>query len=324
MQVLHETPALARDYIRETWAAGNLTPAEQAVADSRLADQIEQIKISPLSLSIDEISKLWTAIQSKYRPTVVYRVSVVLIEGAKPTRTPLPVLRRGPEDRGPVAVAPPFPSLSRVFPARAEMLPAAGLGEDLVIVGDQLGDAAVVRVTHARLQNSRELAARPAGTTSEVILHIPSAAEDPQVLHTWASGIYTLLLVVRRPNLPAWTTNAVPFALAPTVTLQRPAGTPVPLAVAAGDIVTMSCVPRIRADQEHTVALMLGMEPVSITSIATPADTTQPTTLRFTVPAAPTGEYLVRLRVDGVDSVPVLITGTPPRFEFDPAQKVGI
>lgn len=324
MQVLHETPALARDYIRETWAAGNLTPAEQAVADSRLADQIEQIKISPLSLSIDEISKLWTAIQTKYRPTAVYRVSVVLIEGGKPTRTPLPVLKRGPEDRGPVAVAPPFSSLSRVFPARAELLPAVGLGEDLVIMGNQLDTAAVVRVTHARLQDSLELAVRPEGTTSEVILHIPSAAEDPRALNRWASGIYTLLLVVRRPNLPAWTTNAVPFALAPTITLQRPAGTPAPLAVAAGDIVTMTCAPRIRTGQERTVELMLGMAPVAITSITTPADTTQPTTLRFTVPAAPAGEYLVRLRVDGVDSMPVLVSGTPPRFEFDPAQKVRI
>ena len=154
-------------------------------------------------------------------------------------------------------------------------------------------------------------------------LHIPAPA-DPNPLSTWASGFYTLVLVVRRPNLPAWTTNAVSFALAPTITVERPAGAPAPLAVAAGDTVTLTCAPRIRPEQKGRVELMLGMQPVPITTIATPADVTQPTTLRFTVPAAPAGEYTVRLRVDGVDSLPVLVTGTPPRFDFDPAQKVSI
>ena len=323
MQVLNETPVLTRDFIRETWAGPGLPPAEQALADSNLADQIELIKISPLNLNIEEISKLWTAIQAKYRPTAAYRVSVVLIEGARPARTPLPVLKRGRDDRGPVAVVPPFPSLTRVYPARAELLPAVRLGDDLVIVGDQLNDASMVRLTHARLQDLFELPPETERTPEELTLHIPAPA-DQNPLSTWASGFYTLVLVVRRPGLPAWTTNAVSFALAPTITVERPAGAPAPLAVAVGNTVTLTCAPRIRAEQERRVELMLGMQPVPVTAIATPVDTTQLTTLRFTVPAAPAGEYIVRLRVDGVDSLPVLVTGTPPRFDFDPAQMVRI
>ena len=151
MQMLNETPVLTRDFIRETWTSPTPSDAEKALANSNLADQIELIKISPLNLNIEEISKLWTAIQAKYRPTAAYRVSVVLIEGARPARTPLPVLKRGRDDRGPVVVAPPFPSLARAYPARAELLPAVRLGDDLVIVGDQLNDASMVRVTHTRL-----------------------------------------------------------------------------------------------------------------------------------------------------------------------------
>lgn len=324
MQVLHETPVLSRAYIRDTWTGGGLTPAEQALADSNLADQIELIKFTPLNLNIDELSKLWTAIQAKYRPTTAYKVSVVLIEGIRPARAPLPVLRRGADDRGPVAVAPPFPSLARVHPLRTELLPAARLGDDLAILGEQLSDTSAVRVAHVRLQNPLELPPRPDRTPEQVILHLPTASEDPNALSTWASGFYTLLLVVRRPNLPTWTTNAVSFALAPTITVERPPGPPGPLAVAAGDTVTLTCAPRIRAVQEGTVALLLGMQPVPVTTIVTPADITQPTTLTFTVPALPAGEYLVRLRVDGVDSLPILIRGTPPTFEFDPMQKVSI
>ncbi len=154
-------------------------------------------------------------------------------------------------------------------------------------------------------------------------LHIP-APTDPNALSTWASGFYTLVVVVRRPDLPAWTTNAISFALAPTITVERPAVAAAPLAVAAGDTVTLTCAPRIRPEQKGRVELMLGMQPVPVTMIPPSDDVTQPTTLSFTVPAFPTGEYTVRLRVDGVDSLPVLVTGTPPRFDFDPAQKVSI
>lgn len=324
MQVLHETPVLSRAYIRDTWTGGGLTPAEQALADSNLADQIELIKFTPLNLNIDELSKLWTAIQAKYRPTTAYKVSVVLIEGLRPARAPLPVLRRGADDRGPVSIAPPFPSLARSVPRHSELLPAVRLGEDLVVIGDQLNDTSVLRVTHARLKNPMDLTPEPQQRPEQLILHLPTASEDLNALSAWASGLYTLVLVVRRPGLPAWTTNAVPFALAPTITVTRPPGTPPPLAVAAGDTVTLTCAPRIRAQQEQSVALMLGMQPVPVAAIVTPADITQPTSLTFTVPALPTGEYLVRLRVDGVDSLPILINGTPPTFEFDPAQKVSL
>ena len=174
----------------------------------------------------------------------------------------------------PVAVAPPFPSLTRVYPARAELLPAVRLGDDLVIVGDQLNDASMVRLTHVRLQDSIELPPETERTSEELTLHIPAPA-DPNPLSTWASGFYTLVLVVRRPSLPVWTTNAVSFPLAPTITVERPAGAPAPLAVVAGDTVTLTCAPRIRPEQEGHVELMLGMQPVPITTIATPAaDTT--------------------------------------------------
>ena len=67
------------------------------------------------------------------------------------------------------------------------------------------------------------------------------------------------MLVVRRPSLPVWTTNAVSFPLAPTITVERPAGTPAPLAVVAGDTVTLTCrAPRDPPEQEGHVELMPG------------------------------------------------------------------
>jgi hypothetical protein len=95
MQLLHETPVLTRDSIRK---ALNPAPAPPdwptALVTSELADQIEQIKITPEVLNTEEISKLWSAINAHYRPTAAYQVTVVLIESNRPAKNALPVAAR--------------------------------------------------------------------------------------------------------------------------------------------------------------------------------------------------------------------------------------
>ena len=85
MQLLHENPVLTRQAILTALspspAVGNtLPPALRALSDSGLENQIEQIKITPEYLNIEEMSKIWTATQSHLRPTAAYMASVVLIE----------------------------------------------------------------------------------------------------------------------------------------------------------------------------------------------------------------------------------------------------
>jgi hypothetical protein len=323
MQALHETPVLSRPFIRRTLEGPALPPLEQALADAGLADQIELIKICPHTLNSEEMSKLWTAFQAKYRPSAAYHVSVVLIEGTRPAHTALPVLRQGPEDRGPVAVSAPFPSITRLHPARGELWPAVRLGEDLAILGEQLNDDIAIRVTHTRLQE--RLQRLPSGERSptRLTLHIPGPAEEAESVSQWASGIYTLTLVIDRPDMPAWTTSQAAFALSPLITIARPDDLEGPLPVAPGDSVTLTCIPRIRDDQKVQTEVMVGMQRAAIEQISTPEDDpTAPSTVRFTVPELPGGEYAVRLRLEGVDSLPVTYTGSPPQFAFDDEQKV--
>jgi hypothetical protein len=98
MQFLHETPVLTRAAIRTSLApptsGGGLPPAMQALFTSELAEQVEQIKVSPQSMSTEEVSKLWPAFGAKYRPTAAYQASVVLIESRRSTRSTLPVRER--------------------------------------------------------------------------------------------------------------------------------------------------------------------------------------------------------------------------------------
>jgi hypothetical protein len=101
MQLFHETPVLTRDAIRTALRGpgqpidGSILPTDfQALIAADLAEQVEQIKIIPQTMSTDEMSKLWTALQTSYRPTAAYQVSVVLIESRRPTRQTLPVRER--------------------------------------------------------------------------------------------------------------------------------------------------------------------------------------------------------------------------------------
>jgi hypothetical protein len=82
-------------------------------------------------------------------------------------------------------------------------------------------------------------------------------------------------------------------------------------------------------EQEASTRLIFGSRTIKPDTIVTPnvpesPDMQKPTTLTFTVPNVLEGEYLVRLRVEGVDSLPIIITGSPAKLDFDPQQKVSV
>lgn len=88
LQLLHETPVLDREHIRRTIESLSHTkdrrvvaPALAALADSDLAERVDRLEITPEFLGHDEMSKLWSAMQAKFRPSATYRVSGVVIDG---------------------------------------------------------------------------------------------------------------------------------------------------------------------------------------------------------------------------------------------------
>lgn len=62
MHTLHEISLLPRQRIRDTLAGTPFATAE-------LADQIEAIRIAPHPMNTEEMSKLWSALQTEYRPS---------------------------------------------------------------------------------------------------------------------------------------------------------------------------------------------------------------------------------------------------------------
>ncbi len=85
MQLLLETPVISREMIRTALPdggakrGGSLPPLQQTLATAGLAEQVEEIKLCPEFLSTEEASRLWSALQAKYRPSAAYKASAIFI-----------------------------------------------------------------------------------------------------------------------------------------------------------------------------------------------------------------------------------------------------
>jgi hypothetical protein len=305
MRILHDHPLLGRAEI------------DTALPGSALDRQIERVRITPQPVSLDDLSKLWTGAQSEFRLSVAYQVAVVLIDSLRSPRTPLPVLRRGEEDQGVTAVAAPGPTLLSVAfidPDLAEQprhgRPAGELGDVLLLNGVHLGgDPVTARLRHPALHTPLLLdTPQPGRTDSEIRFALPPAAQDG-VPGNWPAGFYTIELVRPADALPAVSTNRLPFTLAPAVVNIDPTSRPV--GQQPFDL-TVRCVPQVRTGQR--VSLLVGSREFPPSSVTTPATPNDPTTVVVTVDGLAVGTHVVRLRVDGADSVPIDFSTRPPEF----------
>lgn len=333
MHLLHERPVLDRAAIRRALDPSpldiSMLPlAFQALTASDLADQVEQIRIVPTVMPIDEMSKLWAAIQSHYRPSAVYQVSVVLIEAERAGRTPLPVVSRGTvdpatgRDRGVVVNAdmlPPVPTLVAAVPPAKQTV--ARLGETVTVTGVRLsGSGATALLAHRLLAVPIEIPVTPNGTGTEFKLALPN---DAAAQAAFAPGLWQLSLRVTPPGeLAPRETNGIGLLIAPApviaadVALGLPAATVVRGGSPARVTVTLHSRPQVRIGQPASLSLDGATAIAGERALATDA-------LVFVFPnTIPVGNRWLRLRVDGIDSPLVLRSGPMP--VFDPTQQIAV
>jgi hypothetical protein len=296
MRVLHDYAILNPEDIR------------MALPESDLHNQVERVRITPLPLNLEDVSKLWTIFQTQYRISVAYEVSVILIDSKRPIKTPLPVLTRGSDDKGILAqmgLIPPVPTLQAVQPPNLQ--PSVRLGEHLILTGYHLqseGDV-VVRFMHPRWTRFRDVPAQARATDMEVVVELPERSQD------WPAGFYTVMVQVRQGGQER-VTNALSFSLAPKILRFdiSPPGT-----------LTVICEPHIWPEQR--VVLLVGdRELLPQVDVDEPTATEKTNTLVFNLRSIPSGDYFLRLRVDGVDSLLVDRSVQPP--VFDATQKLRV
>jgi hypothetical protein len=94
IRTLHEFPALGRGLLRDLSAAHQAAGGDPLgwLADSDLDEQAELVRLTSMSLSIEEISKFWNVFfQTPYLLSVVVHASVIVIDGLETPVPPLPV-----------------------------------------------------------------------------------------------------------------------------------------------------------------------------------------------------------------------------------------
>lgn len=327
MFVLHETPVLTRRAIRDALAGLTPGPLADALATTHLADQFEQLRIVPRVLNVEEISKIWTALQAQYRTTAAYQVSVVLIEPARPARSALPVLTRGPfvpalgRDAGiqtQTGLLAPVPTLAElVLPQKT----AARLGETLTVGGHHLGGSNLrARFRALRTGEALELPAAAGAGEAKFDVALPAdpppgpvTPDSPLNPDNWRAGIYEVAAVVTQSGIER-VSNRLPLVLAPRLDSIAPQ-----FVVGVLDSLDVTCSPKVRPTQQ--VVLVAGDRELLPQPFNAPTSA-----LVFKAPVAPhalpAGTLPVRLRVDGIESLVVDRLATPPRFH--PAQTVVI
>lgn len=297
MSILHDHAVLDAEEIKA------------ALTGNDLHEQIERVRITPQPMPLEEMSKLWMMLQAQYRISAAYQVEIVLIESTRPVKTPLPVLTRGANDQGVLSqpdLTPPFPTLLEINHPNQQ--PSARLGDTLTLKGHHLdAETVTVGLTHPRLATPIELTPLSGRTSTEISIQIPNNPTD------WVAGFYRLVGVLKQTNQPDRITNELPFSLAPQISTIAP--NPAPRNASGNVTLTLTCRPQVRIEQR--VSLLLGDREILVEPRTNAADP-----LVFNVTAIASGDYLVRLRVDGVDSLLVNRAVTPP--VFDSTQKVTI
>lgn len=317
MHLLHERPVLDRPAVRRALnpsplSGSILPPAFQALTAADLAEQVETVKITPEPVDTEEMSRLWSAIQSHYRPSVAYVASVVLIEARQPASTGLPVLSRGPvdpgsgRDRGPIVtpgLVPPFPTIDRVVPPDSQ--PAAVLGDAIRLSGHHLdGTSVTARFDHRLLNDPVEIAIGANTDSAGIDVTLPSG---PAANQAWPAGLYTVSVSLIRPGeTDTRVSNVAAMLVAPTPALPPTSITRDSTSQQVS--VTLGMSPALRPEQDATLSLG------SHTASVEPHPTTT-SSLDFEFGVVPAGAQWLRLTVDGTESLLVDRTQTPPMFD---------
>lgn len=308
---LHANPTLSKQALLDASVAD--------LSSSDLANAAERVRFTPSTLSLDELSKLWSVLtQTPHALSLVYQASVVLIDALQSGAAALPVLQRGDNDEVAASTG-AAPRLEALWVGNAELssrrplgpsLPTATLGARLLVRGANLGPAPRFELKHPALPPVSLVSEAALGSPSSWIIDLPTGEAANAA---FAAGLCQLRALVVSGDRQA-SSNALPLALAPRCAVAPPG----PFARVDGTaVISLDFAPSLLEGQLATL-IVAGSE-VSVTALATTDS------LPFELPDAPAvTDELLRVRVDGVETLPLAYDVDTGRFVFDDTQRITI
>ncbi|NET48971.1 MAG: DUF4255 domain-containing protein, partial [Merismopedia sp. SIO2A8] len=297
VKTLNDNRVITQAMIQETCDRSTLT----VLRESTLADQVQQISIMPLDLTLEDLSKTWGVFfQTPYVLSVAYKVLVVLIEGDEGFKRSLPVRQRQMGD-----LAKPFltrPTIEQVMAQAGRFQPIVA-SSHLEIRGNYLkGD----RFTQVRLG---DVDITPSEVSDTQII-VPLSLASPDALY---AGVQSLQVIhpAHRPSPGRYSpdtrrnteSNVAPFVLCPTVQeidVELSSGSDDD--VRAGQLI-LKCDVKVRKGQRVAIALneWSTQAPASYMLDADP-HTNDAQEIVVTFQDVKPGDYLIRVIVDGAES----------------------
>jgi hypothetical protein len=304
IRILNTQPQLTRGQIITTIADPTLT----FLVASDLADEIEMVRFTPATLTLDELSKIWSIFyQMPYALSIVYVASVVYIESMVSTRSAPPVQRYntytipslGPHiDRLLSQAAPNQPIVADQF-----VLP----GYRLIVQGQRLrGD-----ITRVSIGGVVVTPAPDAISGEQITVALPPALrpglQGVQVLQPFDIGTPP----AEHQGLES---NVVPFVLHPTITASATvtASRTVDGVTLHTGKVQVTFTPKIGLRQRVVLELNQFNTPSGTIARAytfstrlphpAPADSVDIENLDIAFTDVADGTYLARVQVDGAES----------------------
>jgi Pvc16 N-terminal domain len=287
VRTLHSQPLITAQTIAGVKTAATATPPTYpSLATTDLGDQVDRIKFTPLALTLEELSKLWSVFfQTPYALSVAYQASVVLIEEDVTPQPSLPVLERDlavRQLRGPVIerVESESDPGGPIFASDTIALAGRHLLGDLTLVRIAGSDRQPVHATDPRV--TFDLASLPGGT-------LRPGTQTVQVIQQ---------LLLGAPPVPhvGEASNVATFVLHPLVTGAAVSGT------AASGTITLQTDLTVRAGQQLSLVLLDQVTGARLDVIAAPSLASDGTTVPVPVSGLSPGTYLAQLVVDGAES----------------------
>jgi hypothetical protein len=284
---------LTRDLVADAVDHYDDDPNMGFLDSADLGEQPELVKLSPQVLTLEELSRLWGILGPHYLLSVAYTATVVVLEAQVSPRTAMPVLQRSlevaPLDRPQLRSVGPTDPSQRVVEGTTLHLRGSGLHGQVTIV--ELAGSELVPVGSVTNQDV-EVVVGPS---------VPAGVQAVQVVHRERAG---------PPGSPPPRTlarsNALPVVVHPRISVVAP---PSPNQFA------VSVSPPIVSGQRAEMQLTR-REPVddgtNTLTIEVPApDKGDPpaTTVAVSRTGVPTGDWIVRLAVDGAESLPTMTSG---------------
>lgn len=288
MHLLHKIPVMSQDIIEtclqnasKVSSSSALSQALTLVSIPDLAKQIGQIKICTEFSSMEDTSKLWSSLQTNYRPSAAYQISTVCIDSNS-------------ENRSSAQLLPSFhePILDQIIPP-AETDGKIVAGSTIVIRGKRLrSDNICIRI----------------GGLEKVI--VPKNVRDDQISlllpSSLAAGMHSIQvvhLVMGNPYAPAdeIASNALAFVLHSTIsaTIDR-------VQPSDGDLytaeITVKFTPPV-AKGQRVILLLDRMSKDLSANYMIPVATQGQTAESIVIPVQNirAGNYLVRVQVAGAE-----------------------